>query len=96
MSELRRIPGVGPSIEKDLGAIGIARVRDLVGRDPEELYARLCAHQGAAVDRCVLYVFRCAVYYAEAADPDPGLLKWWAWKDAARPPLGLLSHRAAP
>ncbi len=91
MSDLRRIPGVGPSIEKDLQDIGIVGVRNLRGRDPDELYARLCACQGTTVDRCALYVLRCAVYFAEVTDPDPELLKWWAWKDAARPPLDLLS-----
>ena len=94
MSELRSIPGVGPSIEKDLQSIGVRRVRDLHGRDPEELYVRLCTHQGKTVDRCALYVLRCAVYFAEAAEPDSELLRWWAWKDAADPPLDLLSHRA--
>jgi Pathogenicity locus len=84
-TELRRIPGVGPSIEGDLLAIGVRRVSDLVGRDPRELYARVCAHQGAQVDRCLLYVMRCAVYFAETADPDPALLKWWAWKARAHP-----------
>jgi len=93
MADLRRIPGVGPSIEKDLQATGIRRVLDLRGRDPDELYARLCAHQGTTVDRCALYVLRCAVYFAEVADPDPELLRWWAWKDAADPPLEILSHR---
>ncbi|MGD8321265.1 MAG: helix-hairpin-helix domain-containing protein [Gemmatimonadota bacterium] len=89
---LRRIPGVGPSIERDLQALGVHRVDDLVGRDPEELYARLCAHQGGHVDRCVLYVFRCAVYFAESSEPDAALLRWWAWKDAAGPPLSRLRH----
>jgi hypothetical protein len=75
-----------------LHAQGIRAVGDLVGRDPEELYARSCMHQGVTIDRCLLYVYRCAVYYAEARSPDPELLKWWAWKDAARPPLHRLRH----
>jgi hypothetical protein len=29
----------------------------------------------------MLYVFRCAVYYASTRDPDPRLLQWWNWKD---------------
>ena len=32
-------------------------------------------------DRCVLYAFRCAVYYASHTTHDPNLLKWWNWKD---------------
>ncbi|NMB56563.1 pathogenicity locus, partial [Candidatus Beckwithbacteria bacterium] len=31
-------------------------------------------------DRCLLYVFRCAVYYAKGGR-DPEKLKWWNWKD---------------
>lgn len=89
---LRAIPGVGPSIEADLVALGITGVDALRGQDPEALYARLCAREGTHVDRCVLYVFRCAVYWAESESPDPELSKWWAWKDAADPPLGLLGH----
>jgi hypothetical protein len=86
MTDLRAIPGVGPSIEADLLALGVESVAALRGRAPEELYARLCAHHGMSVDRCVLYVFRCAVYFAEAEEHDPELLKWWNWKDAADPP----------
>jgi hypothetical protein len=33
------------------------------------------------MDRCVLYAFRCAVYYASHDVRDPKLLKWWNWKD---------------
>lgn len=49
------------------------------------MYLRLCAQEGAHVDRCVLYVFRCAVYYASTDRPDPDLLKWWNWKDDGAP-----------
>ena len=96
MSDLRSIPGVGPSIEGDLQALGIHHVLDLHGRDPEELYARSCALQGGYVDRCLLYVYRCAVYFAEVSDPDPELLKWWSGKDAAYPPLHVLAHSSSP
>jgi hypothetical protein len=45
------------------------------------MYADLCRQRKAAVDRCVLYVFRCAVYFASQTVHDPELLKWWRWKD---------------
>jgi hypothetical protein len=83
--ELRRIPGVGVSVAGDLIRLGIRRVADLRGRDPEVLYQDLCVEQGVHVDRCMLYTFRCAVYFASAADPDPELLRWWAWKDRPLP-----------
>ena len=81
MSELRRIPGVGKETEKDLLLLGYLTVASLGDADPEELYRRECESKGYKVDRCQLYVYRCAVYYAGTEHPDPEKLKWWAWKD---------------
>ncbi|MGO4883438.1 MAG: helix-hairpin-helix domain-containing protein [Bryobacteraceae bacterium] len=63
---VQSIPGVGPSIAKDLRRVGVREVADLRGANPEALYAELC-RIGHHVDRCVLYVFRCAVYFASEA-----------------------------
>lgn len=82
--ELSRIPGVGPSIAANMYRIGIRTVADLRGRSPERLYAALCRAEGQQVDRCALYVFRCAVYFASESQHDPELLKWWNWKDGGR------------
>ncbi len=82
--DLRRIPGVGKSIAQDLRDLGIATVADLRDRDPEALYDELCQLRGAHIDRCMLYVFRCAVYFATEEQHDPKLLKWWNWKDGVR------------
>jgi len=79
--ELQRIPGVGPSIANDLRGIGIARIADLKGRSPQKLYERSNQLRGMTQDRCLLYVFRCAVYFAETPKPNPKKLDWWAWKD---------------
>lgn len=81
LADLMRIPGVGKSIAHDLMNIGYRSVDDLKGEDPEEMYSKLCVYQGGHVDRCVLYVFRCAVYFSENEIHDPELLKWWNWKD---------------
>jgi hypothetical protein len=81
LKQLRVIPGVGKRIAEDLRGLGISSVEDLKDRDPEELYERLCRLKGCRVDRCMLYVFRCAVYFASNASHDPELLKWWNWKD---------------
>ena len=82
VKELSRIPGVGPSIASDLYGLGVREIADLRGRNPESLYAELCDRVGSHVDRCVLYVFRCAVYYASEPQHDPEKLKWWNWKVA--------------
>ncbi len=83
--DLQRIPGVGPSIAQDLRDLGVDEVADLRGADPQGLYEHLCLQRGGSMDRCVLYVFRCAVYFAEHQDHDPELLKWWNWKDRKTP-----------
>ena len=81
-NDLQNIPGVGPSIARDLMDIGFQRVAQLRHADPEQMYERLCALRGRHIDRCVLYVFRCAVYFAGNTVHDPRYLKWWNWKDA--------------
>ena len=48
MSDLQKIPGVGPNIAADLEAIGIHSVDDLRGKDPEALYAQDCLQKGSA------------------------------------------------
>ena len=81
MSELRKIPGVGKEIEKDLFMLGYTTIASLENADPEEMYARECLMKGCKIDRCQLYVYRCAVYYASENNPEPEKLKWWNWKD---------------
>lgn len=82
-SDLQTIPGVGPSIAQDLLDVGFRRVSDLRRKNPEAIYEAVCALRGQPQDRCLLYVFRCAVYYASTRQRDPEKLKWWNWKDDA-------------
>lgn len=80
--ELMQIPGVGKSIATDLWHIGIRRTVDLKGRSPEELYELSNQYAGVTQDRCLLYVFRCAIYFASTPQElqEPEKLKWWNWK----------------
>lgn len=80
-TELQRIPGVGKATEADLIRLGYPTIASLRGADPEELYKRDCMEQGMQIDRCQLYVYRCAVYFAETEHPEPEKCKWWYWKD---------------
>jgi hypothetical protein len=88
VADLSKIPGVGPSLAADLYSLGVNGVAELRGRDSEMLYAELCERVGHRVDRCVLYVFRCAVYFASEQTHDRELLKWWNWKDKDGRPNG--------
>jgi hypothetical protein len=84
-NSLQTIPGVGPSIALDLRDLGVEEVPDLKDHDPQEMFDALCAMRGERIDRCVLYVFRCAVYFATTLRHDPDLLKWWNWTDDRMP-----------
>ena len=81
LKEFQTIPGVGKSIAADFWNLGLRKVADLKRRKPERLYDELCRREGVKVDRCMLYVMRCAVYFASTRKPAPELLKWWNWKD---------------
>ena len=81
LRRLRTLPGVGPSIARDLWELGIREPGDLAGRDPGQAYEELCALRGQRIDRCLLYVFRCAVHFAETGETNPKKLRWWYWKD---------------
>jgi nucleotidyltransferase/DNA polymerase involved in DNA repair len=78
-SPLEEIPGIGPNLAAHLHELGIECVGDLRRKNPEILYAKLTKLRGCLIDRCVLYAFRCAVYYAQDGR-DPKKLKWWNWK----------------
>jgi len=64
LQSLQIIPGIGPKLAKKFYDIGIIRISDLKGKNPEELYSQIYAKHGIHVDRCVLYVCRSSVYFA--------------------------------
>lgn len=79
-NDLRNIPGVGPNIEQDLINLGYTTIESLKGQNPEEMYIKDCLYKGFQEDKCQLYVYRLAVYFAENETHDPEKLKWWNWK----------------
>ncbi len=83
LGHLRQIPGVGPATEGDFLSLDYPTVESLRDADPQTLYDDMCVIQKQKLDRCVLYVFRCAVYYATTpcAAHEPERLKWWNWKE---------------
>lgn len=86
IEELMTIPSIGRSIANDFWNIGIASIADLKGKDPEMLFDLSNRFAGVVQDRCLLYSFRCAVYYTSTKPElhDPELLKWWNWKDSKK------------
>jgi hypothetical protein len=83
--QLELVPGVGKAISQHLWDIGIRSADDLKGRSAEQLYGRLCKLKGSAVDKCMLYTLRCAIYYASNTKHNRRLLKWYNWKNRKSP-----------
>lgn len=81
LKEFQTIPGVGISIAHDLWGMGYRKNADLINQDPEQMYVDICRLYKTHIDRCMLYVFRCAVYFVSHKKHDKKLLKWWNWKD---------------
>ena len=77
---LQNIPGVGKSIAQDLRNIGIRTINDLKGKNQKKLYEASNNYVGVVQDKCLLYVFKCAIYFADGGK-NKEKLKWWNWKD---------------
>jgi hypothetical protein len=71
---------VGPVIAGDLIRLGITRLEDLAGRDPDQLYEALCALDGRRHDPCMRDVFSAVVSYADGEEARP----WWAFTPARK------------
>lgn len=70
---LADIPNIGPAMVADFFELGIRKPGELIGKDPYDLYDRLCLVTGVRHDPCVLDVFMSAVRFMEGAPPRP----WW-------------------
>lgn len=81
LRQLQTIPGIGKSISLDLWNIGIREISDLKGQNPAVLYEKLNIYCRMKNDKCLLYTFRCAVYYATENLHEKEKLNWWFWKD---------------
>ena len=73
VARLQKIPNVGPRMAGDLLRLGIGRLQDAAGRDPDEMYYELCALDAKRHDPCVRDVFAAVVSYAGGEPARP----WW-------------------
>lgn len=81
LKQLQSIPSIGKACSLDLWNIGIRNISDLAGQNPRVLYEKLNAFSGVKQDICLLYTFRCAVYFATEDNHEKEKLNWWYWKD---------------
>jgi hypothetical protein len=76
-SEFEKIPGVGSKIAKYIEELGIQNTAQLAQANPEKMYTKFCVLRGEKIDRCLLYVFRGAVTFAQK----PHQKQWWEFKE---------------
>ena len=77
VSRLVELPNIGKAMADDLQLIGIDHPRELIGKEPFELYEELCTRSGKRHDPCVIDVFMSVIYFMEGGDPLP----WWSFTD---------------
>jgi hypothetical protein len=75
LSRLQEIPNVGPAMAGDLVKLGINRLEDAAGKDPDEMYQALCVADGVRHDPCVRDVFAAVVAHADGEPAQP----WWVF-----------------
>ncbi len=77
--DLKDLISVGPAMIEDFRKLGITRVAQLRGRDPQKLYDRLCQIMGERQDPCVYDVFCAAVAQAEDPNLPHEKCRWHYW-----------------
>ena len=73
LENLTDLPNVGPSIACDLREIGIHTPKEIIGRDPLEMYNELCLKTGVRHDPCIIDVFMSITRFMSGEEPKP----WW-------------------
>lgn len=73
--KLTDLPNVGAAIARQLQSIGIKAPEDLVGKDPMELYKKLCTETGRRQDPCLLDVFLSISDYMKGKEAR----RWWEY-----------------
>ena len=77
VERLEDLPNIGKAIAEDLRLVDIHQPRDIIGKNPYQLYRKLCAVTGQKHDPCVLDTFIAVVDFMEGGDPAP----WWSFTE---------------
>jgi hypothetical protein len=73
VSKLEELPNVGKATADDFRLLGIDYPKQLIGKDPFELYNQLCTITKTRQDPCVIDVFISAIHFMETGEA----LAWW-------------------
>ena len=88
VTDLEKLPNIGKAIAAELRLIGIQSPRELIGKDPFQLYDELCDRSGKKYDPCVLDVIMSVIHFMEGGKALP----WWSFT-AERKRLNQLKYR---
>jgi len=91
LTDLEKIPNVGPSIAANLRLIGVSSPRDLLGKDPYTMYDELCRTTGIRQDACVIDVFIAAVRFMAGEPAKP----WWKYTPERKRQLAAKTKKRA-
>ena len=75
--KLTDLPNIGKSIAGDLESIGVMSPKDLEGKNPFELFEKLCETSGQKHDPCLLDVFMSVTDFMNGGEPKV----WWKYTD---------------
>jgi Pathogenicity locus len=75
LTRLEQLPNVGKATAADFRLLGIHTPHQLIGRDPYQLYDRLCALTNQRHDPCVIDVFIAATRFMSGEPATP----WWKY-----------------
>ncbi|MDA3945460.1 MAG: helix-hairpin-helix domain-containing protein [Helicobacteraceae bacterium] len=75
VEKLTDLPNIGPAMAKKLRFIRIESPQELNGKEPRELYNRLCSKSGSLHDPCVLDVFMSVTDFMNGGEPRV----WWEY-----------------
>jgi hypothetical protein len=87
LNRLEQLPNIGKAMAADLRLLGIEHPRQLIGRDPLQLYQALQETTGQRHDPCVLDVFMAAVDFMAGGESRP----WWSFTAERKRRYGHLS-----
>ncbi|MCG9695763.1 helix-hairpin-helix domain-containing protein [Shewanella sp. Isolate11] len=75
IKQLTDLPNIGKASSVDLQLLGIHSPKDLVGRDPYQMFDQLCTLTGQKHDPCVIDVFISITRFIKGEEPK----SWWAY-----------------
>ncbi len=74
---LTDLPNIGTAMAEDFRLLGIDQPAQLAGKNPFQLYERLCAITATRHDPCVIDVFISVTRFMGGEEPRP----WWTYTE---------------